>query len=244
MDENQGEKLQKVIAAHGLTSRRGAEALIRAGKVTVNGQVVTEQGLRVTSRDEIRVNGELLSVKPSLRYILLHKPAGWITSMADENGRRTVCDLLTDVPERVYPVGRLDYDTSGLLLLTNDGELANRLTHPSHNVEKNYSVLIKGKISNEAIKKLRDGVELSDGQTSPAKVRRLREKEQGSIIEITIHEGRNRQIRRMVDAVGYEVIHLKRIALANLNLTDLPLGKYRDLTDKELALLKQIAGIR
>ena len=243
MDENQGERLQKVIAAHGLTSRRGAEDLIREGRVAVNGQVVTEQGIRVTELDKICVNGEPLTAKPALRYILLHKPAGWITSMSDEKGRRTVCDLLIDVPERVYPVGRLDYDTSGILLLTNDGDLANRLMHPSHEVDKTYSVLINGKISNEAIKKLREGVELTDGLTSPAKVRRLREKEQGSIIEITIHEGRNRQVRRMVDAVGYEVIHLKRVALADLNLSDLLMGKYRDLTAFELARLKQKAGM-
>ena len=243
MDANQGERLQKMIAAHGLTSRRGPEELICMGQVSLNGQVATEQGLRVTDRDEICVNGELLAAKPSLRYIILHKPAGWITSMSDEKGRRTVCDLLTNVSERVYPVGRLDYDTSGLLLLTNDGELANRLTHPSHNVEKTYSVLIKGKISNEAIKKLREGVELADGLTSPARVRRLREKDQGTLIEIIIHEGRNRQVRRMLDAVGYEVLHLKRTALADLNLTDLPMGKYRDLTAIELAQLKKKAGI-
>ncbi|MDO4732491.1 MAG: pseudouridine synthase [Bacillota bacterium] len=234
-------RLQKYIAEQGLASRRAAESLISQGLVQVNGRVVTEMGLKVDPRkDRVQVRGEMLGKKQRLRYILLNKPAGYICSVRDERGRRTVMDLLPQVQERVYPVGRLDYNTSGLLLLTNDGELTQQLLHPSHEVEKTYLAEVEGFLPRTALEKLCRGLQLSDGITAPAKARILRRKEDSSLVEICIHEGRNRQVRRMMEAIGHPVRHLKRIGEAFLDLQGLAAGEWRELRPDEVEKLKKL----
>lgn len=234
------ERLQKYLASHGVASRRAAEQLIEAGRVKVNGKVITEMGCKVTpGKDRVAVDDVAVGTQ-RLRYILLHKPAGYICSAADEKGRRTVLDLLPEVRERIYPVGRLDYDTAGLLLLTNDGALTHHLLHPSHEIEKTYLAEVSGHPSKQALERLRRGVRLSDGKTAPAKVYLVRSKEQSSFLEISIHEGRNRQIRRMMEAVGHPVLHLKRIRLAFLDVKDIPLANWRELSQSEVQRLKNL----
>lgn len=242
--ETEGERLQKVIAQAGVASRRHAEQLILEGKVQVNGQKVTELGTKVRPTDIVTVDGRKLqrSQKPSYEYYLLNKPTGYITSVTDPQGRRTVMDLMKGVKQRIYPVGRLDYDTSGLLVLTNDGDLAHRLMHPRFGVDKTYRVEVKGTIPHHALERLRNGVELEDGKTAPARVRILPRTNQGSLqpVEITIHEGRNRQVRRMFDAVGFPVVTLERIQFGPLRLDDnLKVGTYRSLTAKEVQELRK-----
>ena len=241
MNEDTLIRLHKYIADQGVASRRAAEAMIAAGRVTVNGRVVTEMGMKIDpGRDSVRVDGEPLGSRPRLRYILLHKPAGYICSAHDERGRRTVLDLLSGVNERVYPVGRLDYDTSGLLLLTNDGDLTHHLLHPSHQVEKTYLALVEKCPEQATLEHLRRGVKLSDGITAPAKARLLRRQTDGALVEISIHEGRNRQVKRMFEAVGCPVKHLKRIRLAFLDVKQLALGEWRELSLDEVNRLKQL----
>lgn len=241
--EDKTERLQKVMSRMGVASRRASEEMIAAGRVAVNGKIVDTVGMKVDiSKDEITVDGQEISAKPRTRYILLYKPAGYITSAKDQKGRRTVLDLLTDVSERVYPVGRLDYATGGLLLLTNDGELTNSLLHPSKEVEKTYQAETEGRISAAELRILRDGVRLSDGITAPAKVRVLVQKERSTVLEITIHEGKNRQVRRMLDAVGHPVIRLKRVRFAFLDLKGLKPGEWRDLTPAEVGRLQSLVA--
>lgn len=238
-------RLQKYLADCGLASRRGAEQMIAAGRVTLNGRVVTEMGVKLTpGQDQVSVDRVPLRPSGRLRYILLHKPAGYICSAHDEKGRRTVLDLLEGIEERVYPVGRLDYDTAGLLLLTNDGELTNLLLHPSHQVEKTYLAEVAGCPDRAALERLSRGVRLEDGLTAPGTARLIKRKEASSLVEISIHEGRNRQVRRMLDAVGCPVIHLKRIRLAFLDVKDLPLGRWRELNGDEVKRLRQVAGAK
>jgi 23S rRNA pseudouridine2605 synthase len=235
--ENQ-ERLQKAISRLGIASRRAAEQMIADGRIKVNGQVVRQLGSKVDlGKDKIYVDGVLCSGRPPLQYILLYKPAGWICSLSDEKGRRTVIDLLQGVGERVYPVGRLDYDTSGALLLTNDGNLAHSLLHPSKEVQKTYLVKLDKRPSREQLEKLRQGIRLADGLTAPAKVKVLPSRNGQCQLEITIHEGKNRQIRRMMEAIGQEVIHLKRLAFAGLDLSGLQPGQWRYLRDEEVAKL-------
>ncbi len=241
MSGNEEERLQKYLAAMGVASRRACEQLIAEGRVQVNGETVTIPGTKITpGTDTVAVDGRVLSDAPRLRYILLYKPVGYICSAADEKGRRTVLDLLEGVEERVYPVGRLDYDTSGALLLTNDGELTNRLLHPSHEVEKTYLAQVEGEPEQKALERLRKGVRLSDGMTAPAKVRRKHSRDGRFWLELTIHEGRNRQVRRMLEAVGHPVLHLKRIKLDFLDLTGLSPGAWRELTVDEVRRLKRV----
>ncbi|MBQ2698892.1 MAG: rRNA pseudouridine synthase [Firmicutes bacterium] len=236
------ERLQKVLAARGVASRRACEELITAGRISVNGVIVTELGCKVDpAKDELALDGSPIAAPPRLRYILLNKPAGYITSANDERGRRTVLDLLKGVEERVYPVGRLDYDTCGLLILTNDGELTNALLHPSYQVDKTYQALAEGQITERELERLRRGVRLKDGMTAPAEVRLRRRDAKGSLVELTIHEGRNRQVRRMLEAVGHPVLHLKRISFAGLQAGNLPLGSFRDLTAAEVRALQKLA---
>lgn len=238
------ERLQKVISQAGLASRREAEKLIAAGKVSVNGETVTELGTKVdAARDKITVDGKSVRAQP-FRYLLLYKPKGVITSAKDEQGRKTVLDLLEGVEERVYPVGRLDYNTEGALLLTNDGELTHRLIHPSYEIRKTYVAKVRGIPSEEALDKLRAGVVLDDGPTAPALVNVIGvDREKGMLsFEITIHEGRNRQIRRMCDAIGYPVRSLRRTRFANLTLEGLRRGQYRELTKREIEQLKGAGG--
>lgn len=236
------QRLQRVLAAHGVASRRKAEELIRAGRVTVDGVVVRELGTKVDpQRQEIRVDGKPLRPEPR-RYIMLHKPVGYITTTADEFGRKTVLDLV-QVPERVVPVGRLDRDSSGLLLLTNDGDLMYRITHPRYELEKEYEVLVDGFPPADVEEALRRGVPV-DGR--PVAIRRLeaiRTEPEGTVYRVVIHEGRNRIIRRVFERVGYPVLRLHRVRVGPLRLGDLPPGQWRDLTPGELAALRRAVGL-
>ena len=238
------ERLQKIISHAGLASRRAAEEMILAGRVQVNGQTVTELGGKYDlSRDTIKVDGKLLKTAEEHVYFLLNKPKGYLSTAHDERGRRTVLDLLPEVRERIYPIGRLDANTEGLLLLTNDGNLMNGLLHPRYEVEKTYVARLEAEPAEKELDKLRAGIELDDGLTAPAKVRLLDSNRRRVYVEITIHEGRNRQVRRMFQALGYDVKALKRIEFAGLNLSGTARGKYRPLTETEIAELYQKAGL-
>ncbi|MFC8687629.1 pseudouridine synthase [Brevibacillus porteri] len=235
------ERLQKVLAHAGVASRRHCEELIAQGNVQVNGQVVREQGIKVDPlHDKIVVNGQQVKLEQHV-YLLLYKPTGVITSVTDPRGRRVVIDLLKGIKERVYPVGRLDYDTSGLLLLTNDGELANRLAHPSYEIDKVYRAWVKGIPSPDKVRKLATGIRLEDGMTSPGQSKLLKTESSGqrALVELTIHEGRNRQVRRMCEAIGHPVLTLERIRLGFLTLDGLKPGEFRKLTQEEVESLKR-----
>ena len=231
------ERLQKLIARAGVTSRRNAENLILSGKVTVDGKVITELGAKADAqKNKIRVDGKLLKFNAEKIYILLNKPRGYVCTANDERGRKTVLELVQEISERVYPVGRLDLNSEGLILLTNDGELTNALIHPKFEIEKTYRARISGEVTEEKLDKLRAGIELEDGLTAPAKIFLLEE----NLVEITIHEGRNRQIRRMFAAVGCDVKRLKRIKFAGLTLDGVKVGKYRRLSADEIKNLKNL----
>lgn len=233
------DRLQKVIAQSGLCSRREAEVLILEGRVRVNGAVVDRLGVRVDpDRDRIEVDGKRLALEPKA-YFMLNKPKGVITAVKDPRGRRTVVDLLPKTGLRLYPVGRLDFETVGLLLVTNDGELAFRLTHPSFGVEKVYVADVRGWISDEAVRRLARGVLLEDGLTAPAKVKVLGRSARSSRIEIAICEGRNRQVRRMAEAVGFPVVELVRIRFGPLKLGGLKVGAHRSLRPEEVQALRR-----
>ncbi|MFS0643891.1 pseudouridine synthase [Siminovitchia sp. 179-K 8D1 HS] len=236
------ERLQKVIAQAGIASRRKAERLIAEGKVTVNGKVVTELGTKVGLSDKIQVNGIPLEQEEK-KYFLFYKPRGVITAVRDDKNRKVVTDFFPHVEERIYPVGRLDYDTSGLLLLSNDGEFTHLLTHPKHEMPKTYVAKVKGLPSRETLKQLEKGIQLEDGKTAPAKAKLLSadKRKNHAIVEMTIHEGRNRQVRRMFDAIGHPVVKLKRERFAFLTLHGLNAGEYRELTVHEVKRLKVLA---
>lgn len=228
------ERLQKVIAEAGVASRRKAEELISAGRVKVNGKVVTELGTKVTGKEEIEVDGNLLA-REEKEYYLLNKPRGVITSTSDEKGRKTVVDLI-DTEARIYPVGRLDYDTTGVLLLTNDGEFANILMHPTNKIDKVYLAKLKGIIKGEQINELKDGVKI-DGvmvKASRVKLKKFDPEKNSSMVEITIHEGKNHQVKRMFEAVGFKVDKLTRERMDIFTTTGLQSGEYRRLTAKEV----------
>lgn len=232
-------RLQKWMAEAGVASRRESEKLILDGYVKVNGEVTRTLGVKVNpDSDYIEVKGtRILSERK--RTFLFYKPSKVITSMSDPEGRKVVADFFRDILERVYPVGRLDYDTEGLLIVTNDGELANFLMHPRHKVKKTYAVMVKGNPSSESLRKLAQGVKLKEGMTSPAVVRSIQSDDKKSKIEITIHEGRNRQVRRMCDAIGHPVIYLRRIRYAFLTLHGLKRGEYRELNENEVRRLRE-----
>jgi len=236
------ERLQKVIAHAGIASRRKAEAMILDGRVTVNGKVVRELGVKVSPNDKIEVEGVPLEKEQPV-YFLLYKPRGVISAASDDKNRPVVTDFFKEIPQRLYPVGRLDYDTSGAILMTNDGEFANLLMHPKHQVEKTYVAKIKGIPLRENLKKLEYGIKLEDGKTAPAKVKMisLDKKKVSSIIEITIHEGKNRQVRRMFEAIGHQVIKLKRERYGFLDLKGLQPGDSRELTVHEVKQLYALA---
>ena len=235
-------RLQKYMAMCGVAARRKCEEIIGEGRVSVNGQIVTEMGTQVEENDEVRVDGVVIHPEEEKRYVLYHKPAGEVTTVSDEKGRETVMDRFRDFPVRLYPVGRLDYDSEGLLLLTNDGELAQRLTHPSCEVDKVYLARVTGNPSNEAIDRLRRGVYMEGDQrkTYPAEVRVVRDESLFSDIVVTIHEGRNRQVRRMFDAVGHKVLLLRRIRFGCVELGDLRRGEWRELTQEEVDALHRL----
>lgn len=231
------ERLQKIIALSGVASRRKAEELIKEGKVTLNGKVVTNLGEKASFNDDITVNGEKISYEEK-EYILLYKPRGVVTTTNDEKGRKTVLDLI-NTKNRLYPVGRLDYDTSGLLIITNDGELTNLLTHPKNKVEKVYLAKIKGIINKENLSKLCKGVIIDGKKTSKAKARikKIDKKNNFSLVELTIYEGRNHQVKKMFSSIGFEVLKLKREKVSFLDLRGLSSGEYRKLNIKEVKKL-------
>lgn len=232
-------RLQKYIADCGIASRRKAEELIKQGKIKINGQIVTELGTKINpQKDVVLYNDKQIQNDNKYVYILLNKPIGYVTTVKDQFNRESVLDLVK-VKERIVPVGRLDMYTSGALILTNDGDFVYQVTHPKHEIDKTYTVTVKGKVTDEAIQKLRDGVKIEDREiyiTKPAKVKILKidgEKNQ-SRLEITIHEGKNRQVRKMCEAIGHKVLALHRSKIAGIDVKDLPLGKWRYLTEKEV----------
>ena len=233
MNDAQGERLQKVLARVGFGSRRVCEELIAEGRVTVNGDVAV-LGRRVDpDADRVEIDGVPIGIRPGLVHYLLNKPRGVVTTAADTHGRPTVVDLVPAEP-RVFPVGRLDVDTEGLLLLTNDGELAQRLTHPSFGVEKEYVAEVEGRPSPAAVRRLREGVELDDGRTAPAKVALV----EPNVLRLVIHEGRNRQVRRMCEAVGHPVVRLVRTRIGPVGDRTLAPGEWRVLTADEVNALR------
>ncbi len=236
------ERLQKVIAHAGFASRRKAEQLILDGKVTVNGKVVKELGIKVSPNDKVEVQGVPVEREEPV-YYLMYKPRGVISSVNDDKGRKVVTDFLPHVKQRVYPVGRLDYDTSGALLLTNDGEFANLLMHPRNEIEKVYVAKIKGVPTKEKLNILQRGVVLEDGKTAPSKVKMISSdtKKETAIIEISIHEGKNRQVRRMFEAIGHPVLKLKRERYGGITLGGLTAGDVRELTPHEIKQIRTIA---
>jgi pseudouridine synthase len=234
-------RLNKFIAVCGATSRRGADALIAEGRVTVNGAAVETMGPDVDpDRDEVRLDGRLIMPEARKVYIMLNKPAGYICSCRDDRGRKTVLTLIDGVDARIFPVGRLDYDTEGLLLLTNDGDFAYRCTHPAHEVEKEYLVIAYGLLEETAAEALRAGVMLDGVITSPAMVKVEKRTPEETRLTITVHEGRNRQVRRMIEAVGSSVKYLKRVSEGSLKLGGLKPGKWRYLTDNEFNRLVRL----
>ncbi len=239
------ERVQKVIANNGYCSRRKAEELIKQGKVKVNNVVVRELGTQVDTNDIIEVEGYVLEKKQDKVYILLNKPRGVVTSTSDDKHRKVVTDLI-HIPTRVYPVGRLDYDTTGVLLLTNDGVLTNAMLHPSNNIEKIYIAKIKGVLTPGHKKSLETGVVIDGKKTAPAKVKivRIDKKTNTSVVEIMIHEGRNHQIKNMFSALGYEVTKLRRESVAFLTCDGVKVGEYRFLSIKEVKMLYSLINIK
>lgn len=232
----QRERLQKAMAAAGVASRRASEDLIAAGRVTVNGEVA-ELGCKVDPTvDDVRVDGERINTDPERVYVMLNKPRGVITTVDDPEGRQTVVDLV-QLPERLFPVGRLDQDTEGLLLLTNDGDLTHELLHPSRQVARTYVALVKGPVKKATVHQLRDGVELEDGLARPAEIDLLEQEKGKALLQVVMTEGRKREVRRMLAAVGHPVERLARVAFGGVELGDLRQGRWRHLTQQEIGRL-------
>lgn len=242
------ERLQKILSAAGVASRRTAETLIQQGRVSVNGEMVRELGTRADEADDIRVDGRRIRAAQRKRYILLNKPRGYVTTRSDPGGRPTVMDLLKGVREYVYPVGRLDYDSEGLLLLTNDGELAARLTHPRHEVERLYEVRVRGIPDAHALDRLATGINLEGRKTAPARVKLAKKLDADSgpqaVVLVGIHEGRHRQVRQMFDAIGHPVVRLRRVRIGPIRDEALKVGHHRELTPVEIDKLKKTAGLK
>ena len=234
-------RLQKYLAQCGVASRRHAEEMIREGKIQVNGTIVREMGFQVDeNRDTVSVEGKEVKPEETKHYLAYYKPIGEVTTTSDPEGRSTVMDKFRDYPVRLFPVGRLDYDSEGLLLLTNDGELMNHLLHPSHEVNKVYLVKASNNISDEEIRQLRQGVIIDNKMTSPAQVRLIRKEAFDTVLLISIHEGRNRQVRKMIEKIGHQVVSLKRVGFGPVELKDLPRGQWRKLTEQEILRLKSL----
>jgi 23S rRNA pseudouridine2605 synthase len=232
-------RLQKIIADAGIASRRKAEELIRDGRVTVNGRTVRELGSKADpAKDHVKVNGRLIRTEAPKTHLILNKPRGVMTTLSDPQGRTTVRDFLPGVRTRVFPVGRLDYESEGLLFLTNDGDLAYRMMHPRHEIPRTYLVKVKGVLSDAELSRLRKGVTLPGGRAGSCRIEKLRKTAANSWVEVVLFEGQNRQVRRMMEKLGHTVLKLKRVRYASLELGDLPPGKYRYLSDAELAGLK------
>lgn len=233
------ERLQKYMARCGVASRRKCEEIISEGRVSVNGKLVKEIIMVDEKTDVVRVDGKVIGLADKYVYIMLNKPVGIITSARDQFGRKTVTEII-NIKERVYPVGRLDYDTSGLLLLTNDGDITYKMTHPSHEIEKVYSARIKGIPTNEELERFKKGLRIEEYTTAPADIKLLSQYENSSLAQITIHEGRNRQVRKMCSAINHPVIELKRIRMGKIEIGDLKPGEWRNLTKAEIEYLKEI----
>ena len=231
-------RLNKYIAQSGVCSRRKADELTKNGNVKVNGLVILEMGYDVKPGDVVEVNGRIIEPVTKLVYYMLNKPKGYITSASDEKDRPTVMDLMTNIEERVFPVGRLDYNTTGLLLLTNDGDLANKLAHPEHEVGKTYRAIVSGILSDKRVHQLEKGVDIGGFVTSPAQVNVIKQTSKSAVCDITVHEGKYRQVRRMFKAVGCPVKELQRIAIGDLYLARLKEGTYRKLNRQEVEYLK------
>lgn len=237
-------RLQKVLARAGIASRRAAEQIILQGRVAVNGAVVCDLGVCVDpDRDEIRVDRTLIAHESRKVYLLLYKPSHCVTTARDPQGRRTVLDLVPDQGVRLFPVGRLDYDAQGLLILTNDGALANRLQHPRYGISKTYEVKVKGRPDRNALNRLRSGVELEEGRTAPADVRVLKSSSNASWLRIVLHQGWNRQIKRMGDAVGHPVLKIRRVGYGTLTLERMAPGSFRLLEPHEVRRLYRLVGL-
>ncbi len=236
------QRLQKFLAEAGIASRRKSEELILQGKVKVNGTVVTTLGTKINPKtDKIEYMDKPISTQSTkLIYIMLNKPEGYVTTTKEQFGRPSVIDLVSNISERIYPVGRLDYDTSGLLLLTNDGDLTYKLTHPKHDVDKTYIAKVYGTPDDMDLQQFRRGLYIDGQKTKPARIMVLEKNDRQSVVEISIHEGRNRQVRKMCEAMKHPVAQLKRVATGEVKLGDLKKGKYRYLTEKEIKYLKNL----
>lgn len=232
-------RINKYIAQSGLASRRKADELIVNGNVKVNGAVLKEPGYDVQDQDTVVVNGNIIENKQKMEYVLVHKPLGMVTTVEDDKDRLTVMEIVKDIDARLFPVGRLDYNTSGALIMTNDGQLAYHLTHPKHEVYKTYRARVAGILSNEKISRLRSGVDIGGFVTSKAKVQIIKGTQHSTIVEISIHEGKNRQVRKMFAAVGNPVQELSRVAIGEIRLGHLRPGHYRKLTKEEIQYLKE-----
>ncbi|MDP4093156.1 MAG: pseudouridine synthase [Bacillota bacterium] len=235
-------RLQKFLALAGVASRRKSEELILQGRVQINGKTVSELGVKVTDKDLVELDGKKITVEDQKIYIMLNKPEGCVTTAKDQFGRPTVMDFIEGIDERLYPVGRLDYHTSGLLLLTNDGEFTHLMTHPSHEIEKVYVAEVEGCPDEKEIDMLRKGVDIGGFVTSPAKVEITEKKKNSCILKIAIHEGKNRQVRRMFESVGYPVIKLERTSIGGLKLEGLEKGRWRHLNNEEIKYLTHYSG--
>lgn len=232
-------RLQKYLALCSVASRRASEEIILSGRVSVNGKVVTELGTKVSEGDVVTVDGKKIKEEKQKIYIMLNKPVGCVTTVTDDRGRQTIMEYVSDIPERIYPVGRLDYNTEGLIFLTNDGDLAYSLTHPKYEKEKVYEVLVKGIVLHGATDKLMRGVYIDGKKTAPAKAEVVEHRRNTSLVRICIHEGRNRQIRKMCDAVGHSVIALRRVAVDGIEIGNLEVGRWRHLTRTEVERLRR-----
>ncbi|MDO6354454.1 MULTISPECIES: pseudouridine synthase [unclassified Caloramator] len=233
------ERIQKYIARCGVTSRRKAEELIKQGKVKVNGELIKDIILVDPERDIVEVNGKIIKPEEKKVYIMLNKPIGYVTTVKDEKGRRTVLDLI-DVKERIYPVGRLDYDTSGLLILTNDGDFAYKLMHPSKEVDKVYIAEVEGIPTEKELEMFRNGLKIEDYITSKAKIEILKIIDKNALVRIVIHEGKNRQVRKMCEKIGHKVLKLKRVQIGKIKLGSLEVGKWRYLKKEEIEWVKRL----
>lgn len=233
------ERLQKYMARCGLASRRECEKIISQGKVTVNGKLILEMGKKINpSKDEIKVEGRLIVPETKKAYIILNKPVGYISTVSDPMGRPTILELIGDIGLRIFPVGRLDFDSQGLIILTNDGDFTYYLTHPKHGIKKEYRVLVSGSPKNEDIESLKRGINIDDYFTNPAEIININKEDGGSIFKVIINEGRNRQVRRMFDSIGHPVISLTRVSVGNITLGNLPLGSWRYLRQDEVDGIK------
>lgn len=236
-------RLQKYLAQCGVASRRKSETYILEGRVAINGHVIRELGVKVEEDDQVTFDNKVVKQEGELVYYMLNKPIGYITSVQDEKDRATVMELVKAIPYRIFPVGRLDYNTAGLLLMTNDGDLTYALTHPKHDVNKTYIAKVKGTVTRQEITKLKQGVNIEGYITAPAIVSKVKETPSTTTLSITIHEGRNRQVRKMCEAINHEVLKLSRVSIGELEVQELELGKYRKLSEKEVKYLKQLGGM-